>query len=44
VPTSGPYNKLRSFEAGGNTIANYRPNASDAVPMILSNFRFSIME
>lgn len=41
--TSGTYDKINYFRAGGNTISLWRADDSFAVPMIMENFRFSIM-
>lgn len=42
--TSGTYDKINYFRAGGNTISLMgRPDDSFAVPMIVENLRFSIM-
>lgn len=42
--TSGPYDKINYFRAGGNTISMWRSDDRFGVPMIIENFRFSIME
>lgn len=49
MPTSGPYPRLASdsmffFVAGGDGIAYFRPTNEFGVPMIVSNFRFSILQ
>lgn len=41
LPTSGPYDRLNFFVAGGDAVTWF---AKDGVPMIISKFRFSIME
>lgn len=41
MPTSGPYGRLNFFVAGGDAVTYFN---KAGVPMIISNFRFSIME